>query len=90
VDNTKFEQMKLDQFLERARAFLAEDPYWMHVLTMEGGRAKRKQVAREFAKQMTTIPHFQGPGHRKERRAVGRLIENAKPRTSTNAESEPV
>jgi hypothetical protein len=75
VESSKFEQMKLEQFLERARAFLASDPYWMHVLTMEGGRAKRKQVAREFSKMMTTIPHFTGQGFRKERRQVERLIE---------------
>jgi hypothetical protein len=45
-----------EAFLKRAKEFLASDPYWVHLLVMEGGRTKRKQVAREFAKQMCIIP----------------------------------
>lgn len=64
------EQKKLDDFLTRAREFLANDAYWMHVLTLPGGRAKRRQVAREFTKVMTTIPKLESDRpNRRMRRA---------------------
>lgn len=73
------EQKKLDDFLDRAKQFLADDPYWMHVLTMPGGRAKRKQVANAFSKMMTTIPHLD-PGENATPRAMRRAFLKSLPR----------
>ena len=55
----ELDQKALAGFLDRAREFLASDTYWMHVLTMPGGRTKRKQVAAAFSKLMVTIPHIE-------------------------------
>jgi hypothetical protein len=66
----ELDQRALAGFLDRAREFLANDPYWMHVLTMQGGRRKRRQVADAFSKLMTTIPHIESDRpNRKVRRA---------------------
>ena len=50
------EEKKYNDFMARAKKFLAEDPYWMYLLTLPGGRQKRRKVAQDFAKVMTTIP----------------------------------
>ena len=53
----KVEVAAHEQFIARAKNFLANDTYWLMVLGQD--RAKRKRVANEFAKLMTTIPHIE-------------------------------
>lgn len=53
----KVEAAAHEQFIGRAREFLANDPYWLMMLGKD--RSDRKRVANEFAKLMTTIPHVQ-------------------------------
>lgn len=69
----QLEQLKRDQFFERAKAFLANDPYWVHILVQE--RGKRKRLAHDFAKMITTIPKVQpnGPFNREVRRKIERV-----------------
>lgn len=56
MNKVQLEKKKHDDFIARAKKFLAEDPYWVYLLTMEGGRQQRRKVAQEFSKLMTTIP----------------------------------
>lgn len=53
----KVEAAAHEQFIARAKNFLASDPYWLMVLGRD--RSDRKRVANEFAKLMTTIPHIE-------------------------------
>lgn len=72
MNESELEKKKLEDFLARAKNFLANDPYFVYLLTVEGGRPKRRKLAREFAKLLTTIPHFekQDPLTRENRRAL--------------------
>lgn len=79
MNKQQLEEKKLNDFLDRARDFLANDVYWMHVLTMPGGRQKRKQVANAFSKMMTTIPHLD-PGENATPRAMRRAFLKSLPR----------
>lgn len=49
------EALKHEQFIARLKAFLADDPYWMYVLT-SGNHSQRKRLGLEIGKMVTTIP----------------------------------
>ena len=67
------EEVKMSQFLDRLKAHLAADPYWMHVLA-SGNRADRRRLDRAITKLITTIPHVvvEGTMPREVRRKLAR------------------
>lgn len=58
MDSQELERVKHEAFVQRFKNFLANDPYWVYLLTMEGGRQRRRKVAQEIAKLTTTIPRL--------------------------------
>lgn len=58
MNKQELEAKKLEDFITRLKGFLANDPYWVYVLAMEGGRTKRRQVGDRIKKLVTTIPRI--------------------------------